>query len=255
MKKILRSIGNLFGAVHVQKNWPDQILRAIGARTSRDFEMRLRCGYVIRGERVDRGTCNEVWIESMYALPVDVRAWKTIVEVGGHIGSTTLYFAHRSPKARIVVFEPSPRNFALLSANVERNGLADRVAPVHMAVDGDAGEKAFHIMPTTGGNSLFAYGDGGETITVRSTTLAEAFAEHGVERCDLLKLDCEGAEYAILYGASDELLSRIDNIVLEYHHFSDDPRANERDLRTFLESKGFAVGDHQKHMLFATKGK
>lgn len=249
----MTKFGELTKAVRVQKNWPDQILRVAGISRHNEFEMRLRCGYVIRAEDRDRGTCNEVWIEEMYALPVPMRGWKSIVEIGGHVGSTTLYFAHKAPDARIAVFEPSPRNFAILRKNVEDNRLAGRVTPFQMAVSGEKGEKTFHLMGTTGGNSLFAYGDGGTTITVRTTTLQDVFVEQGIERCDLLKLDCEGAEYEILYGASDELLSRIGNIVLEYHHFSDDPRSNETSLRAFLEGKGFTVRDHAKHMLFAMR--
>ena len=253
VRTLATKIGELANAVRVQKNWMSQILHIAGLRRPERFEMRLRCGYVLRAEDCDRSTCNEVWIEDMYALPVPMRGWKTIVEIGGHVGSTTLYFAHKAPDARIVVFEPSPRNFGFLRKNVEDNGLAGRVTPFQMAVSDEKGEKTFHLMGTTGGNSLFEYGDGGTSITVRTTTLGDVFAEQGIERCDLLKLDCEGAEYGILYGASDELLSRVSNIVLEYHRFSDDPRSNEASLRAFLEGKGYTVRDHAKHMLFAMR--
>src|SRR5688572_25562845 len=87
-----------------------------------------------------------------------------------------------------------------------------------------------------------------QPITVWTTTLADIFRDHGIDRCDLLKLDCEGAEYRILYSAPRDVLDRIDHIILEYHHFSQEEGANPSALRTFLEGRGFVVRDHRKHM-------
>ncbi len=45
--------------------------------------------------------------------------------------------------------------------------------------------------------------------TVPAVSLADVFARCQIERCDLLKLDCEGAEYDILFNAPDGILQRI----------------------------------------------
>lgn len=53
---------------------------------------------------------------------------------------------------------------------------------------------------------------------------------------DLLKLDCEGAEYAILMGASTESLARVQRIVMEYHDLDAE---REHSLGAFLGRKRF----------------
>ena len=55
----------------------------------------------------------------------------------------------------------------------------------------------------------------------------------------MLKLDCEGAEYNILFGAPDETLKRIRRIVMEYHDSL--TSHTHRDLVKFLSEKGFHV--------------
>jgi hypothetical protein len=60
-----------------------------------------------------------------------------------------------------------------------------------------------------------------------------------LESCDLLKLDCEGAEYGILFNAPPELLQKIQRIVLEFHEqVTEYTRA---DLVRFLQVQGFEV--------------
>jgi hypothetical protein len=61
----------------------------------------------------------------------------------------------------------------------------------------------------------------------------------GIQHCDLLKIDAEGAEYAILFNAPDVAFEKIDRIVMEYHdaitlntHF---------DMVRFLQAKGYQV--------------
>ncbi len=71
--------------------------------------------------------------------------------------------------------------------------------------------------------------------------MADIFDTHHLETCDLLKLDCEGAEFEILYGAPASCLARINEIRLEYQV---DPRKSGYDtdsLLAFMEEHGFAV--------------
>lgn len=47
-------------------------------------------------------------------------------------------------------------------------------------------------------------------------SLGQLLRDHAVESVDLLKIDVEGGEYAILESAPADVLSRIRNIVFEY---------------------------------------
>jgi hypothetical protein len=50
---------------------------------------------------------------------------------------------------------------------------------------------------------------------IPSMSLDEVFSLHEIERCKLLKIDCEGMEYEILLGA--RVLNKVDYLVGEFH--------------------------------------
>ena len=65
---------------------------------------------------------------------------------------------------------------------------------------------------------------------------------HSIDRCRLLKLDCEGSEYDVLAGLSDESLSLIENIIVEVHPAR---AGTPSELKDMLERKGFEVLEHR----------
>ncbi|MGZ0171284.1 MAG: FkbM family methyltransferase [Planctomycetales bacterium] len=69
--------------------------------------------------------------------------------------------------------------------------------------------------------------------------LASLLDEASFDKVDLLKIDCEGGEYEILDSTSDELLSRIDRVCMEFHELH--PSHDHRNLVQRLESCGFDV--------------
>src|SRR5437879_4305635 len=51
--------------------------------------------------------------------------------------------------------------------------------------------------------------EGSAAAPIEAITLEQVFDRSRIERCDFLKIDCEGAEYDILFGASEVALRRI----------------------------------------------
>ncbi len=83
-------------------------------------------------------------------------------------------------------------------------------------------------------------GDG--AIDVLCTTIEEIFQENAVDRCDLLKLDCEGAEYEILEAIPRDLWPLIARVALEYHPATAGPEAwTGARLAEYLASVGHRV--------------
>jgi hypothetical protein len=84
--------------------------------------------------------------------------------------------------------------------------------------------------------------------------IVDTISDGGRRRIDLVKIDCEGAEFPILLSAS--LLDRIDRIVGEYHELRADlpPHVRVGDCRAFtldvlaatLERAGFSVSTEQQ---------
>jgi hypothetical protein len=83
-----------------------------------------------------------------------------------------------------------------------------------------------------------------ETIDVIS--LATLFERYTIDRCDFLKLDCEGAEFEIILQADPSVLNRVRTIVMEYHdHLS--RNYSHVDLLEKLKSLGFQVSSYNAH--------
>ena len=63
---------------------------------------------------------------------------------------------------------------------------------------------------------------------------------YGITQCDFLKMNCEGAEYGILYRTPPDYPRRIRRIALEYHAVEDKARLS-RELAGFLDSHGSEI--------------
>jgi FkbM family methyltransferase len=161
----------------------------------------------------------------------------TIIDIGAGLGDFTAYAAWRSPHGQVLAFEPFPESFALLQQNVALNNLCNIEAqpyaiaaqPGSLALNVGIGEAVQHS--TTQG--------GAHTIAVQAITLQQVFDEHGLDRCDFLKMDIEGGEYAILHGVDAELLKRVQRIALEYH--DNTPAGKHDELVKLLQGNGFQV--------------
>jgi len=167
--------------------------------------------------------------------------WK-IVDIGAGIGEFTLFALLGHPQNFVYAFEPYPRSFDLLSGNLAANGIANAQI-FSEAIGAETGTLALDLSSgeplQIQSLSLDTVLTQGEVLNVRSLSLEDAFNRLGLERCDLLKLDCEGAEYDILFHTSASILRRIDRIVMEYH---DNLTAiPHQDLVKFLISEGFTV--------------
>jgi FkbM family methyltransferase len=156
---------------------------------------------------------------------------------------------------RVVSFEPMPQNFKYLKANVER---FRHVLPVPKAVAGKPGVLDLHVSDNTGGHSVVGEQQaGGTKIQVEAMSLQQIFKEHSIERCNLLKMDIEGAEYESLAAVPPDLWPRIERIHMEYHQGPDGWTGEK--LAVFLKEKGYRceVVPRNRHPdkgnLFATR--
>jgi len=143
-----------------------------------------------------------------------------ILDCGANVGLASLFYKRRYPAARITAFEADPAIASLLAHNMRANGAAD-VEVVAAAVWTDAGEIAFQADGADAGAvaSLGGARDGA-AVRVPAIRLADRLAH---EHIDLLKLDIEGAEAAVLTDCAG-VLENVSAILLEVHEFDPDRR-------------------------------
>jgi len=139
-----------------------------------------------------------------------------ILDCGANIGVASLFFRKRYPKARITAFEADPSLFALLDANLGANGAQD-VERKHLAVWTAAGTLTFRSEGSDSGMIASLPGAvDGRSVVVPSVRLRDVLeAEPAI---DLLKLDIEGAEDAVLADCEPSL-GRVRALIMDLHEF------------------------------------
>ncbi len=146
------------------------------------------------------------------------------VDVGANVGVVSIPVASRFPDARVFAFEPAPETFDILQQNLRDNGIGN-VTAINKAVNADGRDLELMVMHGDSGASnafaseavvsRFQSETLGELVRVEATTLDEVFDEYGIDRCAMMKLDCEGAEHEILRTTG--MLERVDRIAMELH--------------------------------------
>jgi FkbM family methyltransferase len=189
---------------------------------------------------LDVWTIKETCLDDLYRLAArPIRARGTVIDIGAGLGDFAIMAAKQYPQARVLAFEPFPESAALCRRNIALNQ-ATNVALFEEAIGQQSGSLALDVSSADSVQHSTARTTGGSgTLAVATITLADVFAEQSIDRCDLLKLDCEGAEFEILLSLDQSLLARIDRISMEYHD-SITPYSHTA-LIGFLEREGFTV--------------
>jgi FkbM family methyltransferase len=123
----------------------------------------------------------------------------TVLDVGANLGWYSLLAARLG--AHVIAVEPDPRTVPYLRANLERNGLHDRVSVRPVAVGDRVGQITLHL---TGGaaQSSTAHDEGADARVDVDLMTVDALAPSPAT-IDVMKIDVEGAEVAVLRGLAD----------------------------------------------------
>ncbi len=183
----------------------------------------------------------------------------TVIDIGGHIGSFSLVAAKRYKAAKVFVYEPDHENIIQLSKNLILNHISN-VEAVCSAVAGSSGRKVLYKDSLNSAKNSLVRATA-HSFSVPTVTLGDIFSDKKITVCDFLKLDCEGSEYEILFGADSSTLKKIRMIAMEVHtpkYFGiTNPLYTPETLARHLEDNGFHVfrKDENKmhHLVFASR--
>ena len=224
-------------------NWHEYLFNYL-SRGNHPAEYRMRNGIRLVDDMGElAGTMAVVFVRREYGPIEDCR---TIVDIGAHLGTFAVYASQSSPDALIYCYEPERRNFDLLKHNIGLNKLKGRVHAFHCAVGASEGTRDLAVGSSLS-NSFHVVPEPVNHQTVRCTTLKEIVESHRLDTIDLLKMNCEGAEYEILESCSDSEFKRIRNIRLEYHNLKTPERTGES-LSRFLTKKGYRIERFSRYL-------
>ena len=156
------------------------------------------------------------WVREGQELLSLVGPGMTVVDAGAGFGYCTLLCAQAvGPTGRAVAIEPEPDNFDLLRRNLGRPGV-DNVDALQLALGAQAATASLWVSGTHRGRhslhrSNVLNGVGSRRVTV--TTLDTVLDRHlpGL-RVDLLKIDVEGEEMALVQGAARALAGAVSRV-------------------------------------------
>jgi FkbM family methyltransferase len=176
----------------------------------RERTIKLRNGAVItyRLNRGDIQGIREVWFDEVYRLPCKDPGGQ-IIDLGANIGLTSVYFAKTYKTDFIVAVEPNQANVKLARRNFEQNSIVARVIEAAIGpIDGVA-----HFSDATESNMGHVSDQGRE---IRMLSMPTLLNSEGIGSIDLLKMDIECGEQALL-SEGTEWLDRVQVIIAEFH--------------------------------------
>jgi len=213
----------------------------------------------VRHPVMDAWIVHEVIDRRVYALPSPVEqvlreaGSPRIVDVGAHIGAAMLFFLERFPTAEVTAVEANPETAVLLRRMLAVNGLEGQ-CEVRQVAAGVAEGSA-----TMEGSSILAHLVRSEAHTIEVIDSTPGLSRYKddqlrvadvevvdiipvLQGADLVKMDIEGAEWAILRDSRFASLD-ISALVLEYHPQDAGVLDTAKAVGDLLASAGFTVGE------------
>lgn len=231
-----RRLSSLPRLVWQVRGWPWLLADCMGLRR-RPYSLWVKPGV---GGELRPGTSDwwiflEIFVFGIYRrAETDIRRARVIVDIGANVGFFALYASSLNSQVEVHALEPFPKNVEQLQRNLGMNvGLQNRIHPHALAVSDQSGTGTLYFIPgDESGCSLNQLK--GQPCAVPTIRLSDFFRTQKISRCDLLKMDCEGSELAILSSLSEEEFSKIGSWIMEYHH-----SAEVDAIRRILQRGGF----------------
>jgi FkbM family methyltransferase len=176
------------------------------------------------------GDIKGIFMDNIYQhLPVKN---KTVIDIGGNIGDSAMYFALNGA-TEVICLEPFPKNYELAEKNIKLNNFSKCVTLLLAGCSGSRNEVTIDPDFKSGNSSILK--DFSKGIRVPLLTLEDILKRiSNFDNSIILKMDCEGCEYETIISANEKTLQKFSHIMIEYHF-------GYKNLKEKLEMNGFKV--------------
>ena len=198
----------------------------------------------------------EIFVTDFYTIDELVAllpANPLIIDIGANVGYFNIILFSKIKEATIYAYEPIPSNYELFKKNILLNhSLENNIHLFNKAVTGTPQEYVELFMEASSDNSVIAsvYADfdtqNKHSLKVPAISLFQIINENKLGYIDLIKIDCEGSEYPIIYETPVDIWTSIRMMTIEVHNLDEDKR-NVRFLGGFLQQNGYTVQTAAAH--------
>jgi len=177
------------------------------------------------------GTNDSMVIESVMeydeyqAKNISYKDGNVFIDLGSHIGTWSVLMGVKNPTFKIYSYEAIPNNYEIIHKNIELNKL-NNVMPFLLAVSDRSDEiiKIYHNDESTPFNSQHRFigsmeGSSDDYYATPSISLNDIFKNNNIDRCRVIKTDCEGCELKAFASLTPDNINKIDYVIGEYHPF------------------------------------
>ena len=168
-----------------------------------------------------------------------------VIDIGANAGFFAIQLLSKVDTATIYAYEPMPANIKALEQTLGQNTrLQQNIQLFQLAVTGKPLDQLDLFAEAEETNQVVASAFAGfnenniRKITVPCITFSEVIQRNNLEVIDLLKLDCEGSEYDIIYNTAPDLIQRINRMTVEVHDI-DEEQNNLTAFNQYLQSLGY----------------
>ncbi len=128
-----------------------------------------------------------------------------VLDIGANIGVTIDMWKRAWPNSTVFAYEPTKSTYEQLKKRCRKYS---RVTCVQKGISNSVGKMRISIQESSTWNRIVGTEYDGNTEEVTVSTIDAECDANGLDSIDLLKIDVEGHEFAVLQGAKNTLLDR-----------------------------------------------
>jgi FkbM family methyltransferase len=196
------------------------------------FQLQMPLGFPNAPEVV-LNDLREIYVDHLYCsgFPYGrpVQEGDVVVDCGANIGAFAIELACTVPGLTILAFEPEAATFNALCANVRQNNLTDRIRCFPYGVTAEEGHfrltcnRSAFTMSKMESRAVQAGAEQAvaaeaDAQLVKGVTIDGILRHLGITRCDLIKMDIEGAEPLALAGAAETIRRYRPKLTIAAYH-------------------------------------
>lgn len=246
MNKAEKKINRYRNLVQKVNNWPKYIWKKTSGFDD-SFKFDIKNFGSIEVPQKMLGPFRENFFDDIYFRNLPEDYFKelnspVVIDIGANVGFFSMSTFAKFPGAQIYSFEPHPYCYQKLSEfHSSFDSLSWKI--FNQAVSDHDGVLELSASTLNGFATMASVLDKPSNVKnfTAETIRLEAFLKKTrLDSIDLIKLDCEGSEYDILYSLADQTLQKIGALTIETHKGARDDQ-NLKSLREHLEKRGYSV--------------